>query len=230
MCYCKCMIDKDFLTIYEFCECLGIHYNTARKMIKSGRVSAIKMGVAGKTSDYRIPTSELQRLAVVDLGGMVDKIVEDRIKKKESGRKEIFLKNVKIKNLCWIWQAAKSKSGYGVFYYKDKWMRANRASHLIFKGEIPLGMLVCHSCDNPACVNPDHLHLGTPQDNMDEMKERGREKRQPKGEKAHMGKLKDSQVMEIREMRKQKIPAKQIAVKFNISPDYVYQISYGLYR
>jgi excisionase family DNA binding protein len=74
------MKNKDFLTIYEFCERLGIHYNTARSMIKKGRLSALKMGVGGKTSDYRIPVTELQRLAVVNLGEIVDNLVEEKLK------------------------------------------------------------------------------------------------------------------------------------------------------
>jgi len=73
------MNNKDFLTLHEFCERLGIHYNTARKMIISGRLSAFKLGVGGKTSDYRIPASEVHRLAEVSLGEIVDKIVEKKI-------------------------------------------------------------------------------------------------------------------------------------------------------
>ena len=225
------MKDKDFLTIYEFCECLGIHYNTARNMIKCGRLSAIKMGVGGKTSDYRIPTSEIQRLAIVDLEKTINEIVENRIKDKQEKYKKLFFEKIEKTIFCWIWKGAKSSRGYGVCSYLDgNCMRANRVSYLIHKGQIPEGMLVCHSCDNPECVNPEHLFLGTPKDNMDDMKSKGREKRQSKGENANMAKLKDSEVIEIRELRKQKVPAKLIAIRYNISANYVYQICAGIYR
>ena len=224
------MNENEFLTIYEFCEVMKIHYNTARKMIKVGRLSAFKMGTGGKTSDIRIPSSELHRLAIVNLGDVVDKIVENRIKEKENKNLNKFFEKVKKTETCWLWTGATSESGYGAFGYRGKWMRANRVSFLIHKGEIPEEMLVCHSCDNPQCVNPDHLFLGTPTDNMNDMIKKGRSKFQPKGEKNTACKLTDKQVLEIKEMRKNKIAAKEIAKKFNISADYVYEISYGKHR
>lgn len=78
------MNDKPYYTMKEFCEKMGIHYNTARNMIISGRLSAFKMGVAGKTSNYRIPASEVQRLAIVSLGEIVDKLVEEKMEKESS--------------------------------------------------------------------------------------------------------------------------------------------------
>ena len=224
------MNENRFLTIYEFCDVLKMHYNTARKMIKNGRLSSFKMGEGGKTSNIRIPSSELHRLSEISLGDIVDQIVEKRIKDKEDKDRVKFFQKVEKTETCWLWKAAKSPRGYGACNYKGKWMRANRASYLIHKGEIPEGMFVCHSCDVPSCVHPDHIFLGTPQDNMDDMRNKGREKHPVKGEKNHSAKLSDKQIQEIREMRKNKINGKIIAQKFNISLDYVYQISSGLYR
>lgn len=74
------MKDKDFYTMTEFCERLGIHYQTARRMILSGRLSAFKTGISGRTSHYRIPASELHRLSEVHLGEIVDNLVKKKLK------------------------------------------------------------------------------------------------------------------------------------------------------
>lgn len=82
---------------------------------------------------------------------------------------------------CWLWTAYIQKSwGYGVFGIKrngkDGTVLAHRHSWFLVNGEVPDGMLVCHSCDNPRCVNPDHLWVGTNNDNMQDMKQKGRGK------------------------------------------------------
>lgn len=75
---------------------------------------------------------------------------------------------------CWEWQGKLNDCGYGLKRYMGKLMNAHRAAYLHAVGEIPDGMCVCHSCDNTKCMNPDHLWLGTHQDNMDDMWEKGR--------------------------------------------------------
>ena len=89
--------------------------------------------------------------------------------------KERFLaKVVVVGSGCWIWQAASDKHGYGLFSLGGKTVAACKASYLLFKGEIPAGSILRHSCDNPPCVCPDHLLPGTYKDNIDDSRSRGR--------------------------------------------------------
>lgn len=75
---------------------------------------------------------------------------------------------------CWIWTGSTKPNGYGNINVAGKTLMTHRAAWLAFKGEIPNGMQVCHHCDTPACVNPDHLFLGSQKDNMDDMDAKGR--------------------------------------------------------
>lgn len=76
-------------------------------------------------------------------------------------------------NGCWIWQGASVK-GRGQIYVNGKNMLATRFAYQQFKGEIPEGMYVCHTCDDPSCVNPNHLWLGTARDNWQDARRKRR--------------------------------------------------------
>lgn len=75
---------------------------------------------------------------------------------------------------CWNWKASLQKSGYGNFWDGEKVTYAHRASYLINKGNIPKGFCVIHSCDNPSCVNPNHLSAGTQSENMQDCSKKKR--------------------------------------------------------
>jgi hypothetical protein len=84
----------------------------------------------------------------------------------------------KTDNGCWEWTGAQTRGGYGHFrrFVDGKWKmyKAHRYSYEYFKGFLEKHLLVCHRCDNPLCVNPEHLFKGTTKDNLDDMSKKGR--------------------------------------------------------
>jgi hypothetical protein len=96
--------------------------------------------------------------------------------------RELFLEQVtRSTEGCWIWNGGREKAGYGWIFVRGKKMAAHRLGYELFVGIIPSGLFVCHHCDNPPCVRPDHLFLGTRQDNFRDMRQKGRAK--PRGSK-----------------------------------------------
>lgn len=85
---------------------------------------------------------------------------------------------------CWIWLGATDRDGYGYSRTEGCTRKTHRLSYEVFKGPITLGLLVCHSCDIPSCVNPDHLWLGTQQENIQDAHKKGRARNGQK-EKTH---------------------------------------------
>ena len=75
---------------------------------------------------------------------------------------------------CWVWEGVRDKDGYGRVWIDGHYYRAHRVVWEDEYGPIPDGILVCHLCDNPPCVRPDHLFLGTQKDNIADMLEKGR--------------------------------------------------------
>lgn len=111
---------------------------------------------------------------------------------------ERFLsKTRKTSTGCWEWTAHRSEKGYGTLRYGGVQYRAHRLSWVLHGGgEIPPGALVCHRCDNPPCVNPAHLFLGTVADNNQDALAKGRHVT-PLGSQNGGAKLDESQVAEI---------------------------------
>lgn len=98
---------------------------------------------------------------------------------------------------CWNWTAHKNSDGYGTFRISDRHQYAHRIAYQLYVGEIPAGLCVCHRCDNPSCVRPEHLFLGTFADNAHDCMSKGRWKDQS-GEKHWRTKLTTEQVRTIR--------------------------------
>jgi hypothetical protein len=98
---------------------------------------------------------------------------------------------------CWEWRGAKTTTGYGKIFFNCKARSAHRVSWEAFRGAIPDGMCVLHSCDNRICISPTHLFLGTNKDNQDDMYRKGRG-RKASGEAHGRAKLTREQVIAIR--------------------------------
>jgi len=127
---------------------------------------------------------------------------------------------------CWLWQGVK-RNGYGMLSADrtGKGIGAHRVSWMIHFGEIPDGLFVCHRCDNPSCVNPAHLFLGTLRDNHADMMAKGRDGHgAAKGISNPSAKLTESQVKEIRAMAAQGMTQVEIGQRFGITQAHVSDI------
>lgn len=126
---------------------------------------------------------------------------------------------------CWIWMNFCNPKGYGMFHViSGKSMRLSHCvSHELFKGEIPKGLLVCHHCDNPFCVNPEHLFLGT---NLDNIKDKVRKGRQLNKNL----KLSNQDAIEMVTRFKNGENATDLAEEYGIYRATVYSIAYGKSR
>jgi len=118
---------------------------------------------------------------------------------------------------CWEWTGnTENRRGYGYYWFKSKDWLAHRASYFIHKGD-PTGYCVCHSCDNPTCVNPDHLWLGTIADNNRDRDRKGR-RVAPRGESCSHSKLTESDVLAIRAST---LSVKELSKRYKVSVENI---------
>lgn len=130
---------------------------------------------------------------------------------------------------CWIWTGGKTYGGYGVFCLDGQMRRAHRIAWIITNGPIPDGMEVLHRCDNPPCVNPAHLCLGTHQDNMDDMARKGRGNHfGTRGEQNGKARLTTRDIRLIREMVGSGMTHKAAARQFGVARTTVTAIIRGV--
>lgn len=118
---------------------------------------------------------------------------------------------------CWEWNGAKRPDGYGNFYALKKYWAAHRFAYFFTHGEIEDGMFVCHKCDNPSCVNPNHLFAGSAKDNSADMVIKGRHVARKSG-------FTDSQISEITELRKSGLLHREISIITGVSMSSVGEI------
>ena len=133
----------------------------------------------------------------------------------------VFLSLIEKGAKCWMWTGSVHHNGYG------KWKRfeAHRYSYELHKGPIPDGLLIMHSCDNPLCVNPDHLMPGTIADNIADCVQKGRNAR---GERMGSAKLTDASVAEIRQLYATgSYSARALGPVFGVSKTVILQVANG---
>ena len=145
---------------------------------------------------------------------------------------ERFWKKVEIRdeNDCWSWKGARSRgTGYGSFTVGTNLrVGAHRYMYELLNGHIPEGLFVMHTCDNPICVNPHHLMLGTHNENMQDM---ANKKRACCGERHHKSKLTEGEVRLIRDLYQQGLTQVRLAEIFGVSQANIgYIVNFDIWR
>ncbi len=129
-----------------------------------------------------------------------------------------FNDHVIKKEGCWDWKTEGNKNNrYAKIYKKGKGYIGSRVSYEIHKGEIPDGLIICHTCDNPICTNPDHLFLGTKKDNSDDCISKGR----------HRTTLNIPQVKEIKARLRSGEKYKKISEDYPVGEEIIRRIKNG---
>lgn len=131
--------------------------------------------------------------------------------------KKRFWSKVEKTNGCWLWKSGKTKDGYGRVSYLGRNYLAHRFAWMLVKGEMPPALLL-HKCDNPPCVNPEHLFEGNMKDNVQDCIAKGRFPFLGKGSSHPRAKLSDQQVEEIRERyEKEDVTHRQLAKQYGVN-------------
>lgn len=126
---------------------------------------------------------------------------------------------------CWEWAGGRD-NGYGCVKFLNKSFLAHRVSYLLFKGKIPKGCVVRHSCDNPLCINPQHLLVGSHADNVKDRVERCRS---AKGMDNGRAKIDPKTSNEIQEKLASGRSKTQLAIKYGVDPKVIRNIAKGVH-
>lgn len=132
------------------------------------------------------------------------------------------------KTQCWIWQGVLLKKNYGRFYFNGKHYSAHRFSCEQAHGK-KNELFACHTCDNPSCVNPNHLYWGTYQDNVDDRVKRNRSNTS-KGENHYKSKFKNEDIINIKKLCRDNYYLglfKELAILYNVAPETIRGIHIG---
>lgn len=128
---------------------------------------------------------------------------------------------------CWLWLGSADKNGYGKIYVDGQSRLAHRISYALHCHEIPDGAHICHKCDTPSCVNPNHLFLGDHRSNMADKKRKGRAS-SLKGEGNGRALLTEAQAIEIIALLAAgKISVMALSRRLQVSYDAIYKIREG---
>lgn len=125
---------------------------------------------------------------------------------------------------CWIWTKNLFNNGYGCLTWNNNREGAHRFSYAHFKGAFDSSLFVCHKCDNPSCVNPEHLFLGTPEENFDDMRKK---RRHGIGSRNGRAKLTEKDVLDIRAAEPVRGMSPRLSRKYGVSVTMIRYIREG---
>jgi hypothetical protein len=158
----------------------------------------------------------------------------DRLRREEADANlaERFYSYVERTDACWLWRGPTDRDGYGIITYHNRASRAPRIAYIIAHGSIPDGAAICHTCDNPLCVRPDHLYAGSLSDNRRDAQQRNRWARKnldnvPRGERNTRARLTDDDVREIRAALARNETQPAIAKRYGVNQATISSIKLG---
>ncbi len=177
---------------------------------------------------HESPEGEVTRLKISAALTGIKRSTETRAKvsaAQEKNTVEMLWENVQKSDGCWLYTGSLHRQGYGMISIPGMGdVLVHRIVWRLVVGEIPTGMQVLHRCDNPQCCNPDHLFLGTIQDNMADMVSKGRHAH---GERSGAAKLKEADVIAIRKMLRRGDSHRAISKLFGVTTGPIHDIAHN---